>query len=336
MAKELFLELILLEAIVIFVFLTIVLLVAKTKNTIDLEKKFSKYTVIPKNYSKLTFFDKIYRSFNRLIKKVSTKLCKINFINIYAEKYNKYISYEYMKLIKGVDYVSLKIVLSILFFIIYIILDLISLRRITVIGTILAILIGFFIIDVYLIIKDRMRRKMIEDDLLKAVVIMNNSFESGKSIVQAIETVEKELDGPISDEFKKIHMDMNYGLNLDLAFDRFYDRVRVKEVKYITSSLTLLNKTGGNIVKVFTSIEKEIFNKKKLNDELKAMTSSSMYIFRLLLVLPFIIYSLIFVLNKEYFQPLFSTTIGLLILSFIIILYVLYIIIVNKIMKVDV
>ena len=68
----------------------------------------------------------------------------------------------------------------------------------------------------------------------------------------------------------------------------------------------------------------------------KAMTSSSMYIFRLLLVLPFIIYSLIFVLNKEYFQPLFNTTIGLLILSFIIILYVLYIIIVNKIMKVDV
>ena len=85
--------------------------------------------------------------------------------------------------------------------------------------------------------------------------------------MQAIETVKNELEGPIALEFQKISLDISYGLSLDTVFNRFYNRVQVEDAKYIASSLTLLNKTGGNIVKVFSMIEKSFFDKKKLGNK---------------------------------------------------------------------
>ena len=81
--------------------------------------------------------------------------------------------------------------------------------------------------------------------------------------MQAIEIVAKELKGPISQEFKKMHLEISYGLSLDVVFERFSKRIESEEVSYITSSLSILNKTGGNIIKVFSSIEKMLFNKRK-------------------------------------------------------------------------
>ena len=202
-------------------------------------------------------------------------------------------------------------------------------------GIILSFIIGFFIIDLFVLYEYGKRRKQIKEDLLKSITIMNNSFKSGMSIMQAIEIVKNELDGAIGDEFKKIYLDLSYGLTIEIVFNRFYERVKLEDVKFITTSLTLLNKTGGNIVKVFKSIEKEFFDKKKLDDELKTVTASSIFVYRFLLVIPFIICILIFILNPSYFNPLFKTHLGMLITTLIILLYVMYVLIIKKIMKVN-
>ena len=47
-----------------------------------------------------------------------------------------------------------------------------------------------------------------ENDLLQAIIIMNNAFKSGYSIMQAIYLVYTEMEGPISIEFKKMYMDI--------------------------------------------------------------------------------------------------------------------------------
>lgn len=60
-------------------------------------------------------------------------------------------------------------------------------------------------------------------------------------------------------------MEINVGLSIDIVFKRFAERIKLEEATYLTAALTILNKTGGNIIKVFSSIEKTLFNKKNLN-----------------------------------------------------------------------
>ena len=195
-------------------------------------------------------------------------------------------------------------------------------------------LLGFFSIDIYFKFYDYIKKRQIEQDLLNAIIIMNNAFRSGRSTMQAIEIVAHELKGPISQEFRKMHLEISYGLSLDVVFDRFSKRVESEEVSYITSSLSILNKTGGNIIKVFSSIEKMLFNKRKLKQEMKSLTSSANMISKILLIMPFIFVIFITILNPSYFMSLFNTTLGNFLLFIIILLYGLYAFIVNKIMKV--
>ena len=163
---------------------------------------------------------------------------------------------------------------------------------------------------------------------------MNNSFKSGRSITQAIKIVSEQLDGAIADEFKKMSLELSFGLELEVVFRRFADRIKLEEAMYLTSSLSVLNKTGGNIIKVFTSIEKTLFNRQKLNLELKSLTGASKIIMYALMIMPILFILIISFINKDYFAPLFTKPLGFIIIGLIVTLYVTYIIVVRKIMKV--
>lgn len=328
-------ELLVVQIILILLLSVILIYVIKVRHNIALDKKFSKYTIPRLEVREFSIFDKINSFVGKIVKNLSGVIEKSAILNKYASSYEKHISYNDLEVRRGIDYISVKLILGFVTLILYLITMMFQYVRITFTGLILSYILGFFIIDIFISLEYKKRRKKISEDLLKAIIIMNNSFKSGMSIMQAIEIVKNELDGAIGDEFKKIYLDMSYGLTIETVFDRFYKRVKLDDAKFISTSLTLLNKTGGNIVKVFKSIEREFFDKKKLNDELKTATASSVFVYKLLLVIPFIVCFLIFVLNPNYFNPLFSTQIGMLVVLLILLLYIMYAIVIKRIMRID-
>ena len=103
-----------------------------------------------------------------------------------------------------------------------------------------------------------------------------------------------------------------------------------------SSSLTILNKTGGNIVAVFSSIERTLFDKKKLEEDLKNSTGASNLIVKVLMAVPFIFVLIIYILSPTYFNPLFESTLGYFLIFIIVIMFSICIYLLNKIMKVRV
>ena len=322
-----------LQIIIIFIIVGVIIYLLRLSSTLNMENRIAKYT-IPSKKEELSLLDNIHNIIQKIIKKISQLLSKSTIISKYGDHYNKYITYEEKEEKSGLDYVATKILICFGFLILSLITLAFQKIKYNLLLVLIVIIISFFIPDIILTIKFNQKRKQIEDDLLKAIVVMNNAFQSGRNIMQAIEVVKTELDGPIKDEFQKIYLDMSYGLSLDVVFARFYDRVKLEDAKYITSSLTLLNKTGGDIVKVFSLIEKSFLAKKNLKNELKSLTSSSRFVFKMLVFLPLIFTLLIFILNPTYFNPLFNNPLGLLILLTIIILYISYIFIIKKVLEV--
>lgn len=301
---------------------------------IDYNTRFINYTITSNKNNSLTLFERLFNTIWKIIKKISKILNKSEVFSKYGNSFNKYISYNEKK-IKGIDYVSIKFIISILFALAYLLTTLYKVEY-NIMVLLLVLIISFFILDVYFIIEHKNRRKKIEEDLLSAIIIMNNAFKSGMNIMQAVNIVENELEGAIKEEFKKINIDIKYGLSLETVFERFYNRVKIEDIKYIASSLSLINKTGGNIVKVFGSIEKNYYDKKKIKNEMKSLVSSSMFMFRLLIGMPILLCLIILVVNPSFFLPLITTDTGKLIIVLILILYTLYVIVVRKIMKVNI
>ena len=95
-----------------------------------------------------------------------------------------------------------------------------------------------------------------------------------------------------------------------------------------------MNKTGGNIIKVFDSIERTLYNKKKLDNEFKSLTSSSRMIFYVLVCMPICFVLFLGLVNKEYYLPLINNKLGIVLIAIIVSIYVAYIVVVKKVMKV--
>ena len=336
MEDKIILEVLIMQIISIIVLIVIIIYLFKTSKSIKYERRIGDFALSSINDTELSFFDRVDNLIWSLIRKTGLILKKSTVLKKYATKYEKHITYEDRNKRKATDFLAIKFLLGFFLVILNVITTMFQYTAISIPSYLITFLIGFFAVDVYLHLEFVKKRKQIEEDLLKAIIIMNNAFKSGRNIMQAIDLVQQELTGPIADEFKKIHLDINYGLSLDVVFNRFYDRVKLEEARYISSSLSLLNKTGGNIVQVFASIEKSFFNRKKLKQELAAMTASSTFVFRLLLILPVIFILIIFSLNHSYFEPLYTTGIGVAVLLLIIMLYVLYVLIIKRIMKVEI
>lgn len=329
-------NLLIVQIIIIVLLFGIVIWLLRLNRLTRLERRFNKFTVSVIKDNELSLFDKLIKIYNNAQKRMSKFLYKLKIFDEYSKKYEKYCDNTRIIREDPMDYMSNKVFAGLAMMGLIIISDVFQYKGITFFQLFSTFLIGFFIPDVFLLSKTKMRKMQIEKDMLKAIIIMNNSFKSGLSIMQAIYIVSTELTGPISEEFKKMYIDLSFGLNMEVVFERFTKRIDTKEARYITTSLNVLNKTGGNIVQVFASVERNSFTRKKLQEELGALAASANAIFKILVVIPILLFVGIFLLNPTYFVPLFTEPIGIFILIVIILIYILYIIIIRRVMKVKV
>lgn len=325
---------ILIQIGIIAVLMSIILGMLSYRRSVKLEKRIRRYSVESVKDNSLSLFDRYYLFYQKVLNKISKYISKSVFLKKYAQKYDRYIGLFGDESRKGIDFISAKIFTGFIFVIIAIFSSTIQIELMSIYEVVFPFLIGFFAPDLLYISKYRLHRRHIENDLLQAIIIMNNAFKSGRSITQAIELVMTELDGAIAKEFRKMRTELSYGLSVDVVFSRFADRIKLEEVSYLTASLSILNKTGGNIIKVFSSIEESLFNKKKLWLELEALTSSSKLIMYVLFCVPILFILFISIINPEYFLPFFASPIGILLSIMIVIFYIVYIVCVRKIMQV--
>jgi len=298
------------------------------------EKRLKKYSVKSIKDNSLPLLESIQKKYNKLIDNMTNVLSKSEIIVNYSSKYKKYNDIFEKKDSSLVRFFSRKVFIGTVFIIFSLIIFILRFEMFLIPHMIISFILGFYTLDIIYLFKHKIYRTYIENDLLQAIIIMNNAFKSGRSITQAVDLVANELEGPISDEFKKISMELAFGLEIEVAFKRFSERVNIDEAKYLTSSLSILNKTGGNIIKVFDSIEKTLFNRKKLRLELKSLTGSSKLIMYVLILVPISFILLVNIINPSYFEPLFSSIFGIVIIGLIIILYITYIFIVRRVMKI--
>ncbi len=319
---------------VIFALILSIIFILKYIKAINLEKKIVKYSVEPIKNRKISTIQKLKTIFKNIIHKLSNGLKKSVVISNHAKKYDKYSPLYHDLYDESIEFISFKIVVGVIFVIITLISKTIQLKMTNFYEMILPFIFGYYFPNIIYIIKYKMYRSKIENDLLQAIIIMNNAFKSGRSIIQAIELVTKELTGPISEEYKKMYLEYNLGLSIETVFKRFEQRIKLEDVTYLTASLSILNKTGGNIIKVFSSIEKSLFNKKKLKLEMRSLTGASKLIAWILFLVPFLFVILISAISPTYFVPLYTNPLGIILIVIMLIIYLIYIWIIRKIMKV--
>lgn len=332
--KDNSMEIIAMQIFILTAILSVIYSMFRYNRAVKLEKRIHKFTIEPLSETNLSLSDKIFKKYKRVIKLFNRILKKSSLIKKISKRYDKYIKVVNDEYTNSIDFVSEKFVITIFLLLIAIVFKATRNEMLNFYEILVPFFLGFILTEIMYAYKFKNYRMQIENDILQAITIMNNAFKSGRSIIQAIDLVTEELDGPVSAEFRKMYVEINFGLAVDVVFARFAERIKLEEVTYMTVSLSILNRTGGNIIKVFSSIEKTLFNKKKLKLELKALTSSSKIIIMVLIFLPIFFSVVLYLLNPLYFIPFINNPIGNMFFILMLFIYISYVYIVRKIIKV--
>ncbi len=267
----------------------------------------------------------------KVLYKVANILESLVIFNGIARTYDKYVDND-SRLRKGMDYLAIKLMLGILFSFIYVFMMMISMSKINLIILIICFVLGYVVTDFYCYYKQYRYKDIVMKDLLSAIIIMRNSYKANRNIDEMMDDLVNRTNGRIKDEFKRVRGDTKVGLSISEAFKRMYDRTKLPVILDMSNILALANKTSINMINVLETMEKKVIDYEKLNDDLNVYISVNKLAYVVFLLLPFVFLVFIIISNQSYLSVIGSSAGSAIILTLTII-YILYILVINKIVK---
>lgn len=259
---------------------------------------------------------------------LSNILSSMVIFNSIGRIYDKYVD-DNSRLRKGMDYLSIKVWLGVILILIYLFVCFLYKDSINIVIIITCFTLGFIIPDFYCLINKGKKSKYVNKHMLRAIIIMNNSFKANRTIEQAIIDVTERAGSNIDFEFKKVLNDVKLGLSLSEAFKRMYYRTNSKIVLKMGNALNLADKGRVNIVDIFNDMEKELLEEEKFNNDLEAVKGMNSLALGVFIILPLVFIVYVILLNKDYIN-LLSNKNGAIIIVILGILYLLYIFILKR------
>lgn len=150
------------------------------------------------------------------------------------------------------------------------------------------------------------RLKKFNDQLADMINLMVNGLRAGYSILQAMESVSREMPAPIADEFRRVVQEMQIGLPMDRALDNLLRRITSDDLDLMITAINVQREVGGNLAEILDTISYTIRERVRIKGEIQVMTSQVMYSGRFLAMMPLFISGILWVLNRAYMMEFFN------------------------------
>jgi tight adherence protein B len=172
------------------------------------------------------------------------------------------------------------------------------------------VVIAFLLAVVPLFVISRIRRKRIIEftrQLPGALDVINRSLASGHPLPTAIALVGRELPDPIGTEFGMLSDELTYGTDLNDAMQNMVERTGADEVKLLAMSMTVQRGTGGNLIEVLENLANVIRDRSLLIAKVKALSAEGRITAIVMSCFPFFLYFMISALSPTYFDPVWAS-----------------------------
>lgn len=139
-----------------------------------------------------------------------------------------------------------------------------------------------------------------------AIELIIRGVRSGLPVPESIRTVASELPGPVGQEFRTVADKLKLGQPLEQALLDAAHRIGTPEFKFFVISISVQRETGGNLAETLENLADLLRKRRQMVLKIKAMSSEARASAMILGSLPFIMFSIMYLLNKGYIMTLFN------------------------------
>lgn len=184
------------------------------------------------------------------------------------------------------------------------------------VGVVLGLLGGFILPGIYTKFLVEKNRRLFEDQLLDALMIMSSSFRGGLSLMQAMEAVAEEMPDPINQEFSTVLGENKMGVSMDESLNHLYTRMPSTALQQMITSILLARETGGNLPVIFQRIVGTIRETKKIKSQIDTLTIQGKIQGVVMAILPLMFFCVIYSTNPGPFNHMLQSKTGRILLVY--------------------
>lgn len=167
------------------------------------------------------------------------------------------------------------------------------------------------------IVRRRKDKQLIifEKQLGDALMLIGNCLRSGLTFQQSLGSIAKEMEDPIAREFSRVVNEIHLGSSLDNALTNMMNRVKSTDLMLTVSAVQIQHQVGGNMIEILGNIAETIKERQKLKDDIRVMTATGRTSGVVVGLIPVGIGGILMLINPEYVQSFFDTTLGIVLLA---------------------
>ncbi len=177
-------------------------------------------------------------------------------------------------------------------------------------GMLIGSVVGFLLPMLWVRQKTAARRKEINGQLNELLMTVAGALGAGQSFLQALSLTSREIGDPLASEIRIMLSEIEIGATLDQAFERLRERVRDDELDLVIDAVLIQRRVGGNLAEVLMNIAFTIRERIRIRGEVKMLTGQARLSGWLLSVLPLGVGLVMYFINREYIELLWTTDTG--------------------------
>jgi tight adherence protein B len=179
-------------------------------------------------------------------------------------------------------------------------------------GLIFALLffLGYLAPGFYVKYRINQRLKKFNGQLGDTLTLLSNALKAGYSFAQAIDTVAKNAVAPIGDEFARAVREMNLGGSPDEALANITKRIVSADFDLVATAYSIHRTVGGNLAEILDNIAYTIRERVRIKGEIQTLTAQARASGTIITALPILLATFMFFVTPTYFQPMFGSIIG--------------------------
>ncbi len=139
-----------------------------------------------------------------------------------------------------------------------------------------------------------------------AIDLMVRGLRSGLPITETLGIVSSEIPGPVGLEFRAVSDKMKIGRTMEAALQDTADRLGTPEFQFFTITLAIQRETGGNLAETLSNLSDVLRKRAQMKLKIKAMSSESKASAYIVGSLPFVVFTLVYMINPGYMAGFFT------------------------------
>lgn len=184
-----------------------------------------------------------------------------------------------------------------------------------VLAGVVGFVLGWFATRVFLRRRVARRRATFAEQLPDALQLLVGALQAGFSLAQALDTVVREDTQPIAGEIGRALARTRLGASLEEALDVVGHRMGSPDFTWLVMAIRIQRQVGGNLAELLSTTVHTMRERAALRRQVRALSAEGRLSAYVLIALPVGLALWMFISRRDYIAPLYSTPLGLMLLT---------------------